>query len=203
MASRFLFLLSLLTCLAFGQGAMAHSAEGAAGSGPGLPIAAITHGQMPVIARHAAEILALAERHADRTVAFQRVANYAKLQRAYCLWGAVPGSLSDEASPFNGCMHASLAALRDLLLRMTEDRANPHALALAHRIDAEMMQAETALELCSYSLSPFDTATLVRPDWRAVPRHLFSMASFVALAALLVAFVGGFMRWCWGPPARG
>src|SRR5690606_21128342 len=74
----------------------------------GIPIASLSHGQMTVIADHRSEIMKLAaqERQVDDT--FVRLLNYGNIQYTYCLWGLVPGSLSDEESPFNECAHAYL-----------------------------------------------------------------------------------------------
>ena len=164
---------------------------------PGIAIAEITHGQMPVIARHSGAILAIANHHPGRSEEFQRVLNYAKLQRTWCLWGAVPGSITDEASPFNACSHAYLAATRDLLLRMKDDPRNLDAAELSRRIDIEMLVASTALELCGFSLSPFDTANIVRPVWSQIAQHRPSLLAFAALAGvtLLVSALAG--RWLW------
>ena len=39
-----------------------------------------------------------------------RLEDYLSLQSFACLWGMVPGSITDEDSPFNECAHAYLAA---------------------------------------------------------------------------------------------
>ena len=168
-----------------------------AGGAPvvGVPIAEITHGQMPVIARHGSAILDLAARQPAATEDFQRVLNYARIQRAYCLWGLVPGSISDESSPFNACSHAYLAALRDLLLRMTAAGGTPAAVDLARRVDRDMIASSTALAYCSHSATPFDTATVVRPVWADMAGHPASAASLGGLAALLTWAVAMFARW--------
>lgn len=168
-----------------------------AGGAPvaGVPIAEITHGQMPVIARHGSEILALAARQPAATEDFQRVLNYARIQRAYCLWGLVPGSISDESSPFNACSHAYLAALRDLLLRMTAAGGTPAAVDLARRVDRDMIASSTALAYCNHSATPYDTAIVVRPVWADMAGHPASAASLGSLAALLIWAVAMFARW--------
>ncbi len=167
----------------------------------GVPIAEITHGQMPVIAAHAGAILTLAARQPNPGADFARVRNHARIQRAACLWGLVPGSISDEASPFNACSHAHLAALRDLMLRMATDPVNGAAKALVHRIDLDMMQARTSLSLCNFSAIPFDTATVVHPARSDVPGHPASLATSLAVLALAGSAVAGFLRWLRSPVA--
>ncbi|MFT4151927.1 MAG: hypothetical protein QM656_17120, partial [Paracoccaceae bacterium] len=88
----------------------------------GIAISSLAHGQMAVIARHEGEILALATRHYPVDDRLRRLTNHAEIQSAYCLWGLVPGTVTDEASPFNLCAHAWLAATRDALLRLRELR---------------------------------------------------------------------------------
>lgn len=167
--------------------APAHSGKVIA-PGDGIPIASLSHGQMAVIARHRGEILALAARHYPPDDRLRRLANYAELQHAWCLWGLMPGTIRDEASPFNLCAHAALAAARDALLRMEELRPQDPAVAgLVRRVEVEMMAEGSALALCRYSGTAFDTATLIRPDWSAVPGHWPSVAALLAVAALAAA----------------
>ncbi|MFN4128343.1 MAG: hypothetical protein ACK4GC_00775 [Paracoccaceae bacterium] len=167
------------------------------GSGPvaGVPIAEITHGQMPVISRYGSDILALAARQPAATGDFQRVLNYTRIQKAYCLWGLVPGSISDESSPFNACSHAYLAGMRELLLRMTAQGGTPAAVDLARRVDGDMIASSTALEFCDYSATPYDTATVVRPVLADMAGHPGTAASLGGLAALLALAAAVFFRW--------
>ena len=60
----------------------------------------------------------LASRAVDTSEPFRRVLNYAEIQYSYCLWGRMPGSVTDEESPFNECAHAYLAATKAVLLAM-------------------------------------------------------------------------------------
>jgi hypothetical protein len=156
--------------------------------GDGIAIASLSHGQMAVIARHRGQILALAARHYPPDDTLRRLTNYAELQDAWCLWGLMPGTIRDEASPFNLCAHAALAAARDALLRLGALRPDDPAVAgLIRRIDIDMMAEGSALALCQYSDAAFDTATLLRPDWMAVPGHWPSAATLLAIAALAAA----------------
>src|SRR5690242_10005921 len=76
------------------------------GETTGISIPSLTHGQMAVIAQYRREILALADRQTARSDdTFFRLRNYVDLQYLYCAWGLVPGSVTDETSPFNECSH--------------------------------------------------------------------------------------------------
>lgn len=180
------------------QAGSAHAHVSGSGGEPiaGVAIAEISHVQMPVIARYGSQILALAERQPVEVGDFQRVLNYAKIQQAYCLWGLVPGSISDESSPFNACSHAYLAAMRDLLVRMTVEGSTPAAVDLARRLDVDMIASSTALEFRNYSATPYDTATVVRPVLAAFSGHPSTVASLGGLAALLILAATVFVRWC-------
>ncbi|NGM45940.1 hypothetical protein G5B31_10345 [Rhodobacter sp. SGA-6-6] len=180
------FLLAGLLALAPAP-APAHSGKVVA-PGDGIAIASLSHGQMAVIARHRGEILALAARHYPPDDGLRRLTNYAALQHAWCLWGLMPGTIRDEASPFNLCAHAALAATRDTLLRLEELRpGDPEVAGLVRRVEVDMMAEGSALALCQYSGTAFDTATLIRPDWSALPRHWPSVAALLAVAALAAA----------------
>lgn len=142
---------------------------------------------MAVIADHRSEIMKLAaqERQVDDT--FVRLLNYGNIQYTYCLWGLVPGSLSDEESPFNECAHAYLSAARELLSHMRETSANKAAVEdLISRIDADMVRKQSSFILCQYSADTFDTASVVRPVWSEIPKHLPSLAAFSGLGLALI-----------------
>ncbi|MFT3688973.1 hypothetical protein [Paenirhodobacter sp.] len=173
----------LVLALLLATSAEAHRARPLAPD-DGVRIASLTHGQMAVIARYRGEILALADRRYPPDDTLRRLVNYARLQRAYCLWGLMPGTISDENSPFNSCAHAYLAATRAVLLRLDP---TPQATALRQRIDDEMLLNGASLVLCAYSAEEFSTAVMVRPDWRW---HWPSVAVF----AMLALFAGGVMR---------
>lgn len=188
-----LFAMSLIACQA--TAANAHVARSGNTAVTGVPIPEITHGQMPVIAGHLSEILALAARQPAPATDFHRVLNYAKIQRTFCLWGLVPGSISDEASPFNACSHAYLAAARDLLIRMTAGGGTPAAVELARRVDGDMIRASTALQFCNYSALPYDTAKVVWPIWADVAGHPATISSLGGLAAVLAFAAALLTRW--------
>jgi len=158
----------------------------------GIAIAPLTHGQMAVIADYRSEILALAARQARTDETFQRLLNFGEIQYAYCLWGLVPGSLNDEASPFNECSHAYLSATQALLAYMRDmnDGTSPlkaDVEALISRIDVDMVRNGASFVLCQFSDEDFNTASVIRPDLTAVPGHAPSALTFAMLAALVAA----------------
>lgn len=167
-------------------------APGAAGAhrkdGPppeGIAISSLTHGQMAVIARHRGRILGMAARHYPPDDTLRRLTNHAEIQSAWCLWGLVPGTVADEASPFNLCAHGYLAATRDALLRLQALRPGDAAVdRLVRQVETDMIAEGAALTLCAYSDAAFSTAEVIRPDWAAVPGHRPSLAAFAVLAGL-------------------
>lgn len=176
---------ALIALAALLGSAPAASAHGSGAAGPGLPIPALTHGQMPVVADYRTTILALADRQVQTDPAFRRLLNHARLQHTWCLWGLAPGSVGDEASPFNACTHAALAAALALLDHMeTMPAAAADAARLRHGLDRAMMASGTASDLCLHSATPFSTGTIVTPDWRALPGHAPTLAAATALIAL-------------------
>lgn len=184
----------VLYCLSAGP-AGAHGARIADGPASGITIPNLTHGQMAVIARHRGEILRLAAMQIDTDETFRRLMNYANLQFAFCLWGAVPGSVADEASPFNECSHAYLAATRAVLMRMRE-RPGEHPVVddLVTRIDMAMLRNHASLVLCQYSGETFDTGRMIWPDWPGVLAHPPSLAAFAGFAILLTGGIAGVGR---------
>ncbi len=140
--------------------------RGVAHAGPvqGLAIPNLSHGQMAVIAANRAAILELAARQSPTDPMMTRLEGYINLQSFACMWGLVPGTLDDEASPFNECAHAYLSGTRALLLHlltMPGDRAQVRA--LVDKIELEMLSNGASLVLCRYSDEAFDTADIVGP----------------------------------------
>ena len=96
-------------------------------SGPppaGVSMPSLTHGQMAVIRHNLPAIKALASARLGFDLMTWRVEDYLNLQFFACLWGIVPGSVTDEESPFNECAHAYLAAGRALLLQLSPGTAS-------------------------------------------------------------------------------
>ena len=170
--------------------AQAHSSKPVADDS-GIPVPALTHGQMAVIADYRSQILDLAARQAHTDEPFRRLMNYGAIQYTYCLWGLVPGSLRDESSPFNECSHAYLSGLQALLLHMRSMRGDQtRVLALIDRIQLEMLAHNASMVLCQYSNEPFNTADHISPHWREVPFHAPTMLTFLGIVAIPVGAAG-------------
>jgi hypothetical protein len=98
-------------------------------SGPppaGVSIPSLTHGQTAVIRDNLLAIRALASARLGFDLTTWRIEDYLNLQSFACLWGVVPGSVTDEESPFNECAHAYLAAGRALLLQLAHEPDADH-----------------------------------------------------------------------------
>jgi hypothetical protein len=71
-------------------------------SGPppeGISIPSLTHGQMAVIRDNLSAIRALASARLGFDLTTWRLEDYLNLQSFACLWGIVPGSVTDDDSP--------------------------------------------------------------------------------------------------------
>ena len=148
----------------------------AATGGPptgGIAIPSLTHGQMAVIADNLSSIRGLARDRTGSDMTTWRLEDYLNLQSFACLWGLVPGSITDKSSPFNECAHAYLAAARALLLQLREtpgvDRNAVEA--LIGKIETEMLANGASLTLCRFSDEPFNTNEVVFPRWSEAPTH--------------------------------
>ncbi len=193
------FVLSFLLAL---SAAHAHTGSASAGrSTDGLPIPNLTHGQMAVISDNAAEILAIAKQQGLTDPTFRRLLNFSALQRTYCLWSVVPGSLADEESPFNECTHAYLAALRALLVHMQDmPGAGASVRPLIDKIEREMIARDASLMMCRYSGEAFNTAEVVMPHWADILSHTPSLLAFGGVAALCAAAVSALVPGRRSPP---
>ncbi|MGR9184628.1 hypothetical protein ACU8L2_17485 [Rhizobium leguminosarum] len=171
-------------CVVAGS-ASAHSRSDG-GSHAGLNIPEISHGEMAVMSDYRSGIIDLASRAVDTNEPFRRVLNYAEIQYSYCLWGRMPGSVTDEQSPFNECAHAYLAAAKAVLLSMREmPRERAAADEIISAVDADMVRRGLALITCRFSGEAFNTADIIKPRWSGIPFHAASMASMTGLASLL------------------
>ena len=154
----------------------------------GVAIPAISHGEMPVVAKYRTQILAFAAQQPVTDPTLRRLAGFVSLQRFACFWGLVPGSLSDERSPFNECSHAHLAGVLALLKHMaTMPGDQSAARELQARIDAEIASNPAAGAICSNSDQSFDSADVIGPDWRLAPDHAPTVLTFSAVALLVAA----------------
>ena len=148
---------------------------------------------MAVVEAYRGAVLSLADAQVATDLSFRRLRNFVALQHAFCLWGVMPGSVGDEASPFNECAHAELAAVRALLQHMTDmPGAAETAQRLDDALDRAMLAVGVAPVLCRFSDEPFNTAAVIRPRWRTVANHpptaltLLSGVAAAVLAALVV-----------------
>jgi len=170
------------------------------GSTVGISIPSLTHGQLAVIAENRAAIMALADQQPFQDETFFRLRNFVDLQYLSCMWGLVPGSLEDEASPFNECSHAYLSATQALLLHMRQMQGNQTRVrVLIDKIELQMLMNNAALVLCRYSDEPFNTADVISPRWGDIPFHGPSLLAFLCVGTLSLGAVGGFGRFLWMP----
>jgi hypothetical protein len=161
---------------------------GSSGSQAGIPIPSLTHGEMAVIAPFYGRIISLAERTSDTDETFRRLMNFAQIQHAYCLWGLMPDSVSDEESPFNECSHAYLAAAKAVLLRMRVMKVEKVPVDdLVSDIDATLVRNNLALILCKFSGESFNTADLIRPKLAEIALHVKSLAAILSTGLLALA----------------
>jgi hypothetical protein len=170
----------------------------ASNDGPirGVAIPAISHGEMPVVARYRNQVLDLAARQPVTDPTFRRLAGFVSLQTFECFWGLVPGSLSDEKSPFNECTHAYLAGVRALLAHMTAMPDNQSAAReLEARMAAEIASDPSTDVVCSNSSETFDSADVIGPDWQLAPVHVPTVLTFSGFAMLVVAGLAVAGRW--------
>jgi hypothetical protein len=172
----------------------AHRISTRSGSPPaGVSIPSLTHGQMAVIRDNLPAIRALASARLGFDLTTWRLEDYLNLQSFACLWGIVPGSITDEESPFNECAHAYLAAGRALLLELAQEPAADHKSinALISKIEVEMLADGASLNLCRYSDEPFNTNEIIWPHWGMAPFHPPTAMMAVAAFAVLGIAVWG------------
>jgi hypothetical protein len=159
----------------------------------GVSIPSLTHGQMAVIRDNLPAIRALAGARLGFDLTTWRLEDYLNLQSFACLWGIVPGSVTDEESPFNECAHAYLAAGRALLLQLAHEPGADHKSidALISKIEVEMLAEGASLNLCRYSDEPFNTNEIIWPHWGMIPSHPpTAMMAAAAFAAVGIAVWG-------------
>ena len=160
---------------------------------------------MQVIADNLWAIRDLADRQEPTDLTMRRLQDFVNLQSFACLWGLVPGSLTDERSPFNECAHSYLAGAQALLLHLRQmpesDRARVEALAT--RIEIEMLSRQASLVLCRFSGEPFNTNEVIWPHWSEIPFHPPSLMTFAAILSLLAGATVLPLRhnWAIGNPA--
>lgn len=159
-------------------------------SGPivGVAIAAITHGEMQIVAKYRGRILELAEREPRTDPTLRRLAGFVSLQHFACFWDLIPGSLADEDSPFNECAHADIAGVRELLAHLiTMPGDQSEAKTLEARIETDLASDPAASQLCSSSREVFDSGIIIWPDWQLAPSHLPTVLTFCVMLILAAA----------------
>ena len=151
---------------------------------------------MAVIRDNLPAIKALASARLGFDLTTWRLEDYLNLQSFACLWGIVPGSITDEDSPFNECAHAYLAAGRALLLQLSKEPGADHKSidALISKIEVEMLADGASMNLCRYSDEPFNTNEIIWPHWGMIPFH----APTAMMAAAACAAIGAGV-WASGP----
>ena len=148
---------------------------------------------MAVIRDNLPAIRALAGDRLGFDLTTWRLEDYLNLQSFACLWGIVPGSITDENSPFNECAHAYLAAGRALLLQLGREPGVDHKSidALISKIEVEMLADGASMNLCRYSDEPFNTNEIIWPHWGMAPFHPPTAMMAVAAFAVLGIAVWG------------
>jgi hypothetical protein len=191
--------LLLLFAAAF-EPAWAHRERLNRSSAPqGISIPSLSHGQMQVIAANLPAIRALAQRQDPTDLTMRRLQDFLNLQQFVCFWGVVPGSVTDEASPFNECAHSYLAVARELLMHLRQMKGGDRTgvAALVNKIEVEMLSENAALVLCRYSDEPFNTDEVVWPRWSWIPLHVPSLATFAAILSLVAGAAISPLRRAW------
>ena len=190
MRGAFVVLMAALLMSATSVPSDAHRISTHSGPPPqGVSIPSLTHGQMAVIRDNLPAIRALASARLGFDLTTWRLEDYLNLQSFACLWGIVPGSITDEESPFNECAHAYLAAGRALLLQLRAAPGVDHNAveALISKIEVEMLADGASMNLCRYSDEPFNTNEIIWPHWGMAPFHPPTLAAFGAIFALFAA----------------
>ncbi len=185
MRGRWIALTAALVMLGTSPGE-AHRISTRSGPPPdGIPIPSLTHGQMAVISYNLSAIRALASVRIGFDMTTWRLEDYLNLQSFACLWDLVPGSITDESSPFNECAHAYLAAARALLLHLSETtRGDRDPVDFIGKIEVEMLDDNASLSICCFSDEPFNTNEIIFPRWSEIPLHP-PTAGFAALALVV------------------
>lgn len=149
----------------------------------GIKIASIAHSDMEVLAEFWPKIISLAERQIHTDERLRRLLNFSKIQYTYCLWGLVPGSLTNEESAFNTCSHAYLASAWALLKHMESPSiAGADAAAIARSIDVERA-ARPSFVLCKSSADVFYTDKVI------VPQQVYAAVGWFSGLLLLVGML--------------
>ena len=184
-------LIAALVMLA-SSASQAHRISTSGGPPPaGVSIPSLTHGQIVVIRDNLPAIRALASARLGFDLTTWRLEDYLNLQSFACLWGIVPGSITDEESPFNECAHAYLAAGRALLLQLGREHSADHKAidALTSKIEVEMLADGASMNLCRYSDEPFNTNEIIWPHWGMALSYPPTLATLGAVFTLIAGSI--------------
>ena len=135
----------------------------------GLFVPPVMHPQMPAMAAEAGATRRVAEQLLWDDRDGRRLLQFLEYQSFACLWGRVPGSITDENSPFNRCAHAYLAGVQALLVRLQLVRGDHAAVRRLTQAIADDPMA--AAPLCQFSAEGFWTGTIIGPDWPDLLHH--------------------------------
>lgn len=191
----FVIALLMLFMLSIPTPSSAHHQKAGGGAAIGMAIPSVAHGE--VLAEYRAQILDLAAKQPRTDITLRRLAGFVEMQYFVCFWGLVPGSLSDEESPFNECSHAYVAGAHALLTHMAEMPGDQSAArALAARIEAKLASDPMSGTLCSNSTKDFDIGVIVKPNWQLIATHPPTvLALTAALVVTTVGLWGAFRLW--------
>lgn len=160
----------------------------------GYPIPAIDHGAMEAIAQFQGRIIDLARTVDNPSQHLQALLLHNEIQSANCLWYVIPGSITDEANPLNGCAHAGMAGLREILGELIEQpEAHMAATAVVSDLDYEMVLLGSSFVKCSFSADTFNTASQIRPNWAEVVLYLGQRFWQIGAAILLFLTSAGML----------
>lgn len=176
-------------CVAFASPCFGHGRSSPVDpKADGVSIPNLTHGQMRVIANNLGAILDVADQEFAPDPTTQKLQSFISLQYFFCFRSWMPGSVTDEDSPFNECSHAYLAGAQALLLHLKSLPGRRRAVeALASRIELEMLSNNTSLVLCRYSDEPFNSSEVLMPHWADFPSHPPTMMAIGGFAMTLLA----------------
>lgn len=177
----------VVVLLAAATGARAHNAGAGSEKATehrGLEIPSITHSDMAIVSRYHSAIVKLAERQTSTDERLRRLLNYAKIQNTYCLWGLVPGAVTDENNSFNPCSHAYLAASWALLQHLaTRQATRVSAASMLRSIELDRAAFPSPV-ICQSSAETFHTHEFIVPIERStVAGWLTSLMMGVSLTA--------------------
>ncbi|TKW61090.1 MAG: hypothetical protein DI628_00210 [Blastochloris viridis] len=102
----------------------------------------------------------------------------------------MPMAIAEAESPFHLPTHGYLAASRVLLLHLnTLAAGNEEVSALTDKVEMQMLANSVSLSVCVYSATPFNSASLVQPQWQLTFQHLPTLATLMLPFLLIIALL--------------